>query len=332
MVKMHTRVHRLIEDQGIMLMPGCYNTLSAAIVQNTGFTAGFISGYAVSASLLGKPDVGLLTAYARQTGYTCRNCWDILPSPTSDKEKKWNQNIMVQIQPINVRKSRCDVVTTGPRPKEDLQVVPCVESLPDKRRSGGVSRKVVAAVQDGGQIIPEGRSRFVWSLVGGEVCWDILPSPTSDKEEKWNQNIMEHAAKIASARDVFGDSDFFLVARTDARATSAKNDLSVAISRANLYMEDEVPRSDDELKEIGKRTKGYRVCNMIEGGVTPLRTPEELKAMGFHLIVHPLTSLYASARVLVDVLKILKEKRTNRDNLQKLATLRNLTNCSIWNS
>lgn len=47
----------------------------------------------------------------------------------------------------------------------------------------------------------------------------------------------EHAAKIASARDAIGGSDFFLVARTDARATSAKSGLSDAISRANLYME-----------------------------------------------------------------------------------------------
>ncbi|KAJ6954188.1 hypothetical protein NC652_005813 [Populus alba x Populus x berolinensis] len=44
----------------------------------------------------------------------------------------------------------------------------------------------------------------------------------------------DHAAKIASARDAAGDSDFFLVARTDARATSAKTGLSDAISRANL--------------------------------------------------------------------------------------------------
>lgn len=56
-----TRVHRLIEDQGIVLMPGCYDALSAAIVQKAGFAAGFISGYALSASLLGKPDFGLLT-------------------------------------------------------------------------------------------------------------------------------------------------------------------------------------------------------------------------------------------------------------------------------
>lgn len=36
----------------------------------------------------------------------------------------------------------------------------------------------------------------------------------------------------------------------------------------------EASRDDDELKQIGRRTKGFRVCNMIEGGVTPLHTPE----------------------------------------------------------
>ncbi|XP_020521660.1 uncharacterized protein LOC18432227 isoform X2 [Amborella trichopoda] len=56
-----TRIHRLIEEQGAVLMPGCYDALSAAIVEKSGFSAGFISGYALSASLLGKPDFGLLT-------------------------------------------------------------------------------------------------------------------------------------------------------------------------------------------------------------------------------------------------------------------------------
>ncbi|KAF3777635.1 Carboxyvinyl-carboxyphosphonate phosphorylmutase [Nymphaea thermarum] len=46
--------------EGIVLMPGCYDALSAAIVQKSSFSA-FISGYALSASLLGKPDFGLLT-------------------------------------------------------------------------------------------------------------------------------------------------------------------------------------------------------------------------------------------------------------------------------
>lgn len=153
----------------------------------------------------------------------------------------------------------------------------------------------------------------------------------------------EHAAKIASARDAIGDSDFFLVARTDARATSAKTGLSDAIARANLYMEAgadasfvEAPRDDNELKQIGHQTKGQRgtefvICLKVV--VTPLHTPEELKAMGFHLIVHPLTALYASARALVDVLKALKENRTTRDHLEKMATFEEfnqLVNLESW--
>ncbi|GFS37568.1 phosphoenolpyruvate carboxylase family protein [Actinidia rufa] len=56
-----TRIHRLIEDQVVVLIPGCHDALSAAIVEKTGFSAGIISGSALSASLLGKPDIGLLT-------------------------------------------------------------------------------------------------------------------------------------------------------------------------------------------------------------------------------------------------------------------------------
>lgn len=95
----------------------------------------------------------------------------------------------------------------------------------------------------------------------------------------------------------------------------------------------EAPRDNEELKEIGRRTKGYRVCNMIEGGVTPLHTPEELKAMGFHLIVHPLTTLYASARAMLDVLKTLKENGSTRNKLEKMATFEEfneLVNLESW--
>lgn len=38
----------------------------------------------------------------------------------------------------------------------------------------------------------------------------------------------------------------------------------------------EAPRDEEELREIGRRTRGPRVCNMLEGGVTPLLTPDEL--------------------------------------------------------
>lgn len=95
----------------------------------------------------------------------------------------------------------------------------------------------------------------------------------------------------------------------------------------------EAPRSDEELMEICRRTKGYRVCNMLEGGKTPLHTRQELMEMGFHLIKSPLTTVYAAARALVDVLAALKRAETTRDELHRLTTFtefNNLVGLDSW--
>lgn len=83
----------------------------------------------------------------------------------------------------------------------------------------------------------------------------------------------------------------------------------------------EAPRDDDELRLIGRQTTGLRVCNMLEGGVTPLHTAEELQEMGFQLIVHPLTGLYAASRALLDIYDELHRRGTTKWSLRKLATL-----------
>ena len=56
-----TTFHKLLDDNAFVVMPGCYDALSAVVIEKSGFLAGFISGYATSASKLGKPDFGLLT-------------------------------------------------------------------------------------------------------------------------------------------------------------------------------------------------------------------------------------------------------------------------------
>ncbi|CAI9115593.1 OLC1v1016528C1 [Oldenlandia corymbosa var. corymbosa] len=278
-----TRIHRLIEEHGVVLMPGCFDSLSAAIVEKVGFHAGFISGYALSASILGKPDFGLLT-----------------PPEIAERAR-----------------SVC-------------AAAPLIPIIADADTGGGNALNVQRTVKD---LIAAGAAGcFLEDQAWPKKCGHMRGKQVIPAEE--------HAAKIASARDAIGDSDFFLVARTDARATSAKHGLSDAIYRANLYMEAgadasfvEAPRDDEELKEIGRQTKGYRVCNMIEGGITPLHTPEELKAMGFHLIVHPLTALYASARAMVDTLKILKNDGSTKDQLDKMATFQEfnqLVNLDAW--
>jgi 2-methylisocitrate lyase-like PEP mutase family enzyme len=48
----------LAGPQGIEL-PGCYDVLSAMVLERSGFPAVFMSGYGIAASLLGNPDIGL---------------------------------------------------------------------------------------------------------------------------------------------------------------------------------------------------------------------------------------------------------------------------------
>ncbi len=56
-----TSVGKLLEGSGFILAPGVYDALSARAARRAGFEALFVSGYSVAASLLGEPDVGLLT-------------------------------------------------------------------------------------------------------------------------------------------------------------------------------------------------------------------------------------------------------------------------------
>jgi methylisocitrate lyase len=54
-------IHRALTAHGQLIMPGVYDALSAKIAARAGFEVTFITGYSLSASLLGEPDFGLLT-------------------------------------------------------------------------------------------------------------------------------------------------------------------------------------------------------------------------------------------------------------------------------
>jgi 2-methylisocitrate lyase-like PEP mutase family enzyme len=55
------RLRDLLARPGPIVAPGVYDCLTAKVVERAGFDAGFISGAAVTASVLGYPDVGLQT-------------------------------------------------------------------------------------------------------------------------------------------------------------------------------------------------------------------------------------------------------------------------------
>jgi methylisocitrate lyase len=56
------RLRELLAQPGLRVVPGVYDCLSALLAERAGFELLFTSGFGLSASLLGKPDFGFLTA------------------------------------------------------------------------------------------------------------------------------------------------------------------------------------------------------------------------------------------------------------------------------
>jgi 2,3-dimethylmalate lyase len=56
-----SRLAELLRGSEPVLAPGAYDALSARLIEQAGFPAVYMTGFGTSASLLGRPDVGLLT-------------------------------------------------------------------------------------------------------------------------------------------------------------------------------------------------------------------------------------------------------------------------------
>jgi 2-methylisocitrate lyase-like PEP mutase family enzyme len=56
-----SHLRELIREHSPVLAPGCYDALSARLVEEAGFPAVYMTGFGSSAAYLGRPDVGLMT-------------------------------------------------------------------------------------------------------------------------------------------------------------------------------------------------------------------------------------------------------------------------------
>ncbi len=118
--------------------------------------------------------------------------------------------------------------------------------------------------------------------------------------------------KIAVAVESRASQDFLIVARTDARSSLG---LAEAIRRARLYAEAgadmlfvESPESEAELAEIGRELADMPlVANMVEGGRTPMLSPERLGELGFALAIYPVAGLLAATAALESVYRQIRQ-------------------------
>lgn len=55
------KLKKLLNQKDIIVMPGCYDALTAKLIEKEELNAGFMSGFAVSSTKLGMPDTGLIS-------------------------------------------------------------------------------------------------------------------------------------------------------------------------------------------------------------------------------------------------------------------------------
>src|SRR5437660_9040574 len=56
-----TRLRELLAGPDLIVAPGAYDALSARLIAQAGFSVVYMTGFGTAASVLGQPDVGLLT-------------------------------------------------------------------------------------------------------------------------------------------------------------------------------------------------------------------------------------------------------------------------------
>ena len=125
-------------------------------------------------------------------------------------------------------------------------------------------------------------------------------------------SLEEARSRIKAAVDARQDSNFLIVARTDARATLG---FSAAMERAAAFVEDgaditfvEAPESLEELQSIPVGLPGTpQLVNVVIGGKTPVLGFAELAAMGFGLVLYANAALQGAIYGMQTALSRLRE-------------------------
>lgn len=230
--------------KGPLIAPGAYDALTARIAVQAGAKAVYMTGFGVAGSLLGVPDIGIVSA-----------------TEMADR-----------VRALAAAAAPVLLIADGDNGHGGIANV---ERLVRSYEQAGA-----AAIQLEDQVLPK--------RCGHMDGKEVVP-------------VEEGAAKLKAAVHARDSRDFLIIARTDARSVNGLDD---ALRRAEAYHEAgadllfvEAPQSETELRAIAERFQGIPlVANMVEDGKTPMLSAAELGALGFRLILFPISSLLATAR------------------------------------
>ena len=267
-------LRNLLSRQEPLMAPGAFDGLSARLIEEAGFDAVYMTGFGAAASVLGRPDVGLLTMtemveHARQISQA------VSPLPViADADTGYGN-------PISV-----------------------IRTVQQYELAG------VAAIHIEDQVAPK--------KCGHMAGKEVIPR-------------QEMVAKIEAAVAARRSSDFVIIARTDARAVEG---LDAALDRAKSYRDAgadvlfiEAPEGIEEIERVAKTFSDVPLLyNWAEGGKTPPLTYEQIKSLGFRIVIFPVGALLSAAQAIRTVLKSLREEGTPLGVMDKMIPFQEFLN------
>ena len=257
-MRVTTRLRELLAGPDPVVVPGAYDALSARLIAQAGFPAVYMTGFGTAASVLGQPDVGLLTM-SEMVSRAAALAAVIGDLPLiADADTGYGN-------PINVRRTIREYERTG--------------------------------------------------VAGVHIEDQVWPKKCGHMEGKQVIPMDEMVQKVRAAVDARQDPDFVIIARTDAIAVYGLED---ALRRGQAYHEAgadivfiEAPRSSEELRAIKLAFSDVPLLfNWAESGKTPLLSLDEIRSLGFKLVIFPVSMLFAASHAMLSLLEVLKRGET----------------------
>ena len=130
--------------------------------------------------------------------------------------------------------------------------------------------------------------------------------------------------KIKAAVSAKRDPNFLVIARTDARAIE---DFPGAVKRARAYVAagadaifPEALQTKEEFREFARVIDVPLLANMTEFGKSPLLPFEELRDLGYRMVIFPQSAFRVSMKTTGEFLRDLKRRSSQVDWLENMQT------------
>lgn len=155
----------------------------------------------------------------------------------------------------------------------------------------------------------------------------ILPKKCGHLNGKNLVPAMDMAAKVAAAKKA--SRDIVIVARTDAAGVEG---FDAAVDRAKLYVEagadaifPEALNTRDMFEKFANAMPGVPLlANMTEFGKTPFYTAAEFEAMGYKMVIWPVSSLRIANKAQAELYASIKEHGGTHKMVDRMQTRQEL--------